>query len=63
MRRTTCPTCRKHVSTANDNPWRPFCSERCRLIDLGEWMNGNRQITSGETMPEAVRPRDPDIKH
>ncbi|KAF0808944.1 DNA gyrase inhibitor [Alcanivorax sp. S71-1-4] len=21
----------------SDNPWRPFCSERCKLIDLGDW--------------------------
>ncbi|GBE32937.1 DNA gyrase inhibitor YacG [bacterium BMS3Bbin05] len=31
-----CPVC--HKSTRwKDNKWRPFCSERCKLIDLGEW--------------------------
>ncbi|HNA85056.1 MAG: DNA gyrase inhibitor YacG [Nitrospira sp.] len=31
-----CPEC--HQATAwKDNPWRPFCSERCQLIDLGAW--------------------------
>jgi endogenous inhibitor of DNA gyrase (YacG/DUF329 family) len=32
-----CPQCRKKVSW-QDNPHRPFCSERCRLIDLGCWV-------------------------
>jgi len=31
-----CPTCRAPVRW-KDNPHRPFCSERCRLIDLGNW--------------------------
>lgn len=31
-----CPTCRKRIKW-NDNPYRPFCSERCKLIDLGAW--------------------------
>ena len=31
-----CPTCRKEVAWDN-NPHRPFCSERCQLIDLGAW--------------------------
>jgi len=30
-----CPICKKHVTL--DNPEMPFCSERCRLIDLGNW--------------------------
>lgn len=34
--RVRCPTCRKEVSWA-DNPHRPFCSERCRVLDLGAW--------------------------
>jgi len=41
-----CPNCRKTTSLHNDNPWRPFCSERCRLIDLGEWIEGNNRIAS-----------------
>ena len=32
-----CPQCRKPVRWRSDNPWRPFCSERCKLIDLGDW--------------------------
>ena len=32
-----CPTCRQPSRYGPDNPWRPFCSERCRGIDLGAW--------------------------
>ncbi|MEA2625343.1 MAG: uncharacterized protein QOD06_1388 [Candidatus Binatota bacterium] len=34
--RVRCPTCRRE-SEWQDNPYRPFCSERCRLLDLGNW--------------------------
>ena len=33
----TCPTCRQPSRYDCDNPWRPFCSERCRGVDLGAW--------------------------
>ena len=39
-----CPTCEKEVRWNADNVYRPFCSERCQLIDLGEWAGGNRYI-------------------
>ncbi|MBS0289185.1 MAG: DNA gyrase inhibitor YacG [Proteobacteria bacterium] len=32
-----CPTCEKVTSFAGSNPFRPFCSDRCKLIDLGAW--------------------------
>ncbi len=32
-----CPTCRKEIEYSVTNPNRPFCSERCQLIDLGQW--------------------------
>lgn len=32
-----CPTCQKKIVYSQDNPYRPFCSERCKLIDLGAW--------------------------
>ncbi len=33
-----CPTCKKEVEWEG-NPYRPFCSERCKLIDLGKWLD------------------------
>jgi endogenous inhibitor of DNA gyrase (YacG/DUF329 family) len=32
-----CPTCGKKVEWSEKNPFRPFCSERCKKIDLGAW--------------------------
>ncbi len=39
-----CPTCRKEIEYDIKNPWRPFCCERCKLIDLGEWASGSYVI-------------------
>lgn len=40
-----CPTCEKAVTWVASSKFRPFCSDRCRLIDLGEWADGNRYIS------------------
>jgi len=42
-----CPTCRKEVEWEN-NPHRPFCCERCRLIDLGAWTQERYRIDGEE---------------
>ncbi|RKF20860.1 DNA gyrase inhibitor YacG [Alginatibacterium sediminis] len=39
-----CPTCSKTVVWGEQSPFRPFCCERCRLIDLGEWANEEKVI-------------------
>ena len=36
-RAVRCPHCGGDSRYAADNPWRPFCSERCRSADLGAW--------------------------
>ena len=38
-----CPLCKKETRW-NDNPFRPFCSERCRLIDLGKWASEEYRV-------------------
>jgi endogenous inhibitor of DNA gyrase (YacG/DUF329 family) len=35
--KVTCPTCGKNGTWTPSNTFRPFCSDRCKLIDLGEW--------------------------
>ena len=45
-----CPTCQKPVEWSEESPFRPFCSERCRLIDLGEWASEKHAIP-GEPVP------------
>ncbi len=39
-----CPTCHKEVAWIETSTYRPFCSERCRLIDLGEWASEKHAI-------------------
>ena len=49
-----CPTCGKAVKWETASKWRPFCSERCRLIDLGEWASESHRIQGDETLPEEL---------
>ena len=39
-----CPQCRKSTNYSPKNAFRPFCSERCKLIDLGEWADESYKI-------------------
>lgn len=41
--RAKCPTCRRELDWQTA-PFRPFCSERCRLVDLGAWLTEQRAI-------------------
>ncbi len=41
-----CPICKKTTDLTKANPYRPFCNKRCRLIDLGQW------IEEAYVMPE-----------
>jgi endogenous inhibitor of DNA gyrase (YacG/DUF329 family) len=43
-----CPTCRAKTPWAG-NPYRPFCSERCQLIDLGAWTSERYRIPDEES--------------
>ena len=52
-----CPTCKKEIAWEN-NPTRPFCSERCQLTDLGEWASGKRAIP-GDHAPETTEDPKP----
>ena len=41
-----CPICSSAVAWIASSKYKPFCSDRCRLIDLGEWADGKRAIPS-----------------
>jgi endogenous inhibitor of DNA gyrase (YacG/DUF329 family) len=43
-----CPECGKATEYSPENEYRPFCSKRCKLIDLGEWIEGRYKINSEE---------------
>ncbi len=50
-----CPYCGKTVLWTADNPFRPFCNEKCKLIDLGEWAKETRLIPGD---PLEIEPDD-----
>lgn len=50
MRAARCPGCKRERNWT-DNPFRPFCSERCRLLDLGAWVEERYRIP-GESIAE-----------
>ncbi|MEX2524696.1 MAG: DNA gyrase inhibitor YacG [Gammaproteobacteria bacterium] len=39
-----CPVCKLNTSSISDKQWLPFCSKRCQLIDLGDWLDENHRI-------------------
>ena len=43
-----CPTCKRDVAWGPEARFRPFCSERCRLVDLGAWFSGERAIPGND---------------
>ena len=47
-----CPTCRAIVLRSDEHF--PFCSDRCRLIDLGKWASGGYRISSPVLDPELL---------
>jgi len=40
----SCPRCATKVVWSSDNPWRPFCSEHCKMMDLGAWASESYRI-------------------
>jgi len=51
-----CPTCDRVVEWSASSPWRPFCSERCKLIDLGAWASEQHAIP-GDTAEAEEKPK------
>ena len=51
MKTVRCPHCHREVEWSERWPQRPFCSERCRLIDLGAWASEEYRIAPTEKTP------------
>lgn len=54
-----CPRCRALAPFGAQNKWRPFCSQRCKLIDLGDWAAESYRVSqsvepSSENEPSEV---------
>ena len=52
IRKVACPKCDAAVEWSTSNRFRPFCSERCRMIDLGAWASEDYRV------PDIVSPMD-----
>lgn len=53
-----CPTCHKKGTWTDLNSFRPFCSDRCKLTDLGEWASESRRIAGDDISPENINSPD-----
>lgn len=51
-----CPACDKPLASDTDARWRPFCSERCKMADLGGWFAGRYAIPAD---PDPDAPAEP----
>jgi uncharacterized protein len=60
IRSLRCPSCKKIVLRSDEEF--PFCSERCRLIDLGKWASGAYVISTPIQDPEAFGAAEKDFK-
>lgn len=47
-----CPTCETQVEWKAESQYRPFCSDRCKLIDLGAWADGSNAIPGKPAVEE-----------
>lgn len=55
-RRVDCPGCRGPAVYGASNPWRPFCSERCRLGDLAAWADGRYRVAAQPDPEDGAEP-------
>ena len=53
-----CPQCHKKVEWTTTNPYRPFCSERCKQLDLGAWAE-ERYVIPGTASEHDEQPDQP----
>ena len=51
IRSVSCPTCKK-IFDFHQSDFRPFCSEHCRMVDLGHWLMETHRIPSKERVEE-----------
>jgi endogenous inhibitor of DNA gyrase (YacG/DUF329 family) len=59
--RHRCPTCKKYFKAASEkSKYFPFCSERCKLIDLGEWLEAGYKIITPASEDKSDKQADND---
>jgi len=57
-RAVPCPQCGRTVEWTESSRWRPFCSERCKLIDLGAWAAEEYRIPLAESPDPGDKPSE-----
>ncbi len=55
-RMVRCPHCGTPTPYGPDNPWRPFCSERCKSLDLGAWASESYRVAQQQDTPDIELP-------
>jgi endogenous inhibitor of DNA gyrase (YacG/DUF329 family) len=55
-----CPNCRRPAAPSGDNAWFPFCSERCKAIDLSRWFGGTYRVPGEELSPDELPAAGPE---
>ncbi len=61
--KSKCPTCKNTTNLKENNRWRPFCSERCKLLDLGAWIDGSHRIPGENGIYDQHKNDDAPTKH
>ncbi len=57
-KKARCPQCGQPALLGPDNPWRPFCCRKCKLIDFGDWLDEFGLDPEPETARERSEPHD-----
>jgi uncharacterized protein len=58
VKTVACPRCGAATAFAPGNKWRPFCSERCKMIDLGAWASESYRVAAEEQEPPEEESRN-----
>jgi len=56
VKKVPCPRCGTPAPFGRENKWRPFCSERCKMIDLGDWASERFRVPTDQSPQEEQQP-------
>ena len=59
VKQVPCPRCGTLSAFSKENAWRPFCSERCKMIDLGAWASETYRVPDETQKPESDDSTEP----
>jgi endogenous inhibitor of DNA gyrase (YacG/DUF329 family) len=62
MPKLVCPTCKRRVeyTDKSDIPYRPFCSQRCKWLDLAKWLNEEYRVSTPVSESDGIGSGPPD---